>query len=127
MLDAGGACARSGLRRDHAGRPGARALGEAPEEGYGAGKQAADLAGLIEALEIERPAVGGHSMGAGAALRFTADYPDMLRCAILEDPGFRAANAHAPGGRPARDGERPARAAPRRADRPGPPGAPRLG
>ena len=40
-------------------------LSAAPEEGYGAGEQAADLAGLIEALEIERPAVGGHSMGPG--------------------------------------------------------------
>ena len=77
-------------------------LSAAPEEGYGAGEQAADLAGLIEALEIERPAVGGHSMGAGAALRFAADYPDMLRCAILEDPGFRAADAPPRAGGPRR-------------------------
>jgi pimeloyl-ACP methyl ester carboxylesterase len=75
--------------------PDARGHGRsaAPGDGYGAGEQAADLAGLIAALELERPAIGGHSMGAGAALRFAADYPDMLRCAILEDPGFRAADA----------------------------------
>ena len=55
--------------------------------------RAADLAGLAEALKLDRPAVGSHSMGAGTTLRFAADYPDMLRCAILEDPGFRAADA----------------------------------
>jgi pimeloyl-ACP methyl ester carboxylesterase len=28
-------------------------------------------------------------MGAGAVLRLIADYPDLARCAILEDPGLR--------------------------------------
>jgi N-formylmaleamate deformylase len=75
--------------------PDARGHGRsaAPEEGYDPGERAADLAGLIRALELDRPAVGGHSMGAGTTLRFAADYPDALRCAILEDPGFRAADA----------------------------------
>jgi pimeloyl-ACP methyl ester carboxylesterase len=68
-------------------------LSDAPEGGYGSGERAADLAGLIVALELDRPAVGGHSMGAGTTLRFAAGYPDLLRCAILEDPGFRAADA----------------------------------
>jgi pimeloyl-ACP methyl ester carboxylesterase len=68
-------------------------LSEAPEGGYGAVERAADLAGLIGALGLERPAVGGHSMGAETALRSAADYPGMLRCAILEDPGFRDAGA----------------------------------
>jgi N-formylmaleamate deformylase len=64
-------------------------LSDAPESGYSSGDHAADLAGFIEALGLERPAVGGHSMGAGAVLRLIADYPDLARCAILEDPGFR--------------------------------------
>ena len=65
-------------------------LSDAPEEGYTAAERAADLAGFIEALRLERPAVGGHSMGAGTTLRLVADYPDIARCAILEDPGFRS-------------------------------------
>lgn len=73
-------------------------LSDAPEDGYGSGERAADLTGLIEALRLERPIIGGHSMGAGTTLRFAADYPDMLRCAILEDPGFRAAEAASPPG-----------------------------
>jgi pimeloyl-ACP methyl ester carboxylesterase len=74
-------------------------LSGAPADGYGTAERAADLAGLIEALGLDRPIVGGHSMGAGTALRFAADYPDRLRGAILEDPGFRAADAPArPGG-----------------------------
>jgi N-formylmaleamate deformylase len=66
-------------------------LSSAPEGDYGAGVRAADLAGLIAALGLRRPAVGGHSMGAGTALRLVADYPDVARCAVLEDPGLRDA------------------------------------
>jgi pimeloyl-ACP methyl ester carboxylesterase len=66
-------------------------LSDAPESGYTAGDRAADLAGFIEALRLEKPAVGGHSMGAGTTLRLVADYPKVARCAILEDPGFRSA------------------------------------
>src|SRR6516165_1550716 len=40
-------------------------LTDAPAQGYTAADHAADLAGLIEALGLERPAIGGHSMGAG--------------------------------------------------------------
>src|SRR5919202_3971577 len=66
-------------------------LSDAPEGDYSAAARAADLAGLIEALGLQRPAVGGHSMGAGTALRLVADYPEIARCAILEDPGLRSA------------------------------------
>jgi N-formylmaleamate deformylase len=73
--------------------PDARGHGrsDAPEGDYGAGARAADLAGFIVALGLDKPAVGGHSMGAGTTLRLVADHPDVARCAILEDPGFRAA------------------------------------
>jgi len=64
-------------------------LSAAPESGYTSADRAADLAGLIEALRLEKPAVGGHSMGAGTTFRLVADYPDISRCAILEDPGWR--------------------------------------
>ena len=66
-------------------------LSDAPEADYSTGARAADLAAFIKALELGKPAVGGHSMGAATTLRLVADYPDVARCAILEDPGFRAA------------------------------------
>ena len=48
-----------------------------------------DLAGLIDALKLDRPVAGGHSMGAGYVFRAAALYPDMLRAIMLEDPGWR--------------------------------------
>lgn len=45
-----------------------------------------DLHDLIVALGLEKPAVMGHSMGAGNAAEFAAKYPDMLTCLVLEDP-----------------------------------------
>jgi N-formylmaleamate deformylase len=80
-------------------------LSDAPERGYASSDHAADLAGFIGALGLERPAVGGHSMGAGTVVRLIADYPDLVRCAILEDPGFRTSDSwpSAPGGRSPRD------------------------
>ncbi len=71
--------------------PDARGHGqsEAPDTGYSGADHAADLAGVIRGLGLERPAVGGHSMGAGTTLRLAADYPELISCAILEDPGIR--------------------------------------
>jgi pimeloyl-ACP methyl ester carboxylesterase len=63
-------------------------LTDAPAQGYTSAEHAADLAGLIEALGLERPAIGGHSMGAGTTLRLVAEHPELVRCAFLEDPGF---------------------------------------
>jgi pimeloyl-ACP methyl ester carboxylesterase len=74
-------------------------LTDAPEDGYDVATRAADLAGLVEALKLERPVVGGHSMGASTSLCFAAEYADKLRAAILEDGGVRL-----PGTVPARRG-----------------------
>lgn len=67
-------------------------LSDAPSQGYSSFEHAADLAGLITALGLARPAVAGHSMGAGTTLRLVAEHPELVRCAILEDPGFRSAS-----------------------------------
>ena len=64
-------------------------LSEAPESGYNSDDRAADLAGFIEVLKLEKPAIGGHSMGANTSFYAAATYPGLVRCAILEDPGFR--------------------------------------
>jgi N-formylmaleamate deformylase len=71
-------------------------LSDAPPSGYASSNRAADLAGLIDALGLRRPAVGGHSMGAGTTLRLVADYPDLASCVILEDPGFRSGEPSPP-------------------------------
>jgi pimeloyl-ACP methyl ester carboxylesterase len=80
-------------------------LSDAPSSGYSSADHAADLAGLIAALDLRRPAVGGHSMGAATTLRLLADHPDLVRCAILEDPPFLMTERPAPA-----PGERDARA-----------------
>jgi pimeloyl-ACP methyl ester carboxylesterase len=51
---------------------------DAPVSGYTPDDMAADLLGLLDALEIERPAIVGHSYGADVALYFAARYPDRV-------------------------------------------------
>ena len=50
---------------------------------------AADLAGIIRGLGLERPIVAGHSMGANTAALLGARFPDLPRALILEDPPWR--------------------------------------
>ncbi len=45
-----------------------------------------DAANLIRALGLQRPIVGGHSMGASTASRLGATHPDLVRALVLEDP-----------------------------------------
>lgn len=68
--------------------PDARGHGrsDAPDQGYGSAQQAADLAGVIRALGLTRPAVLGHSMGAASALVLAGTYPDLPGAILLEDP-----------------------------------------
>ena len=47
---------------------------------------AADLAGIIQALGLQRPIVAGHSMGAAIAAGLAARFPEIPRAVILEDP-----------------------------------------
>lgn len=59
---------------------------DAPDSGYSPAHHAADVAGLIEALGLEKPILIGHSMGAMSVAQFLVTYPDVAQCAILEDP-----------------------------------------
>lgn len=68
-------------------------LSDAPDGGYDSSTRAADLAAFIRALGLDRPAVGGHSMGAQTTFYLAAEHPESLRCAILEDPVFRAGSS----------------------------------
>ena len=50
---------------------------------------AGDLATLIMALELDKPIIAGHSMGAASASELGARFPSMPRALILEDPPWR--------------------------------------
>jgi len=71
--------------------PDARGHGfsEAPQEGYTTETLAADLAGLIQVLGLEKPGLIGHSMGAATTALTAANTPDLVGAAILEDPPWR--------------------------------------
>ena len=47
------------------------------------------VAGLIRELDINKPVIMGHSMGAGTTVNTAVNYPDLPRAIILEDPGWR--------------------------------------
>jgi len=53
---------------------------------YATQQRVADLVGLIQALKLDHPVVGGHSMGADTSMHLAAQYPQLLRGVFLEDP-----------------------------------------
>jgi N-formylmaleamate deformylase len=60
-----------------------------PVSGYTRADHAADVADLIDLLGLDRPALVGHSMGAGVAAVVAAKYPQMVSRIVLEDPPWR--------------------------------------
>lgn len=66
----------------------ARAHGRsgAPDAGYGIEDRVADLVGLLDALDAEDPVLFGHSMGASTVAAAAAEYPELPRGIVLEDP-----------------------------------------
>lgn len=61
-------------------------LSDAPAEDYTWEAFADDLAGLIEALALDRPVLVGHSMGAHTAAMVAARHPELVGALVLEDP-----------------------------------------
>ena len=55
-----------------------------------------DVIAALALLELGHPALIGHSMGAGTAAAVAARLGDLIRCAVLEDPGWRDADAPPP-------------------------------
>lgn len=49
---------------------------------------AADVAALIRTLGLERPIVGGHSMGAMVTYQLALRFPTLVRALFLEDPAW---------------------------------------
>jgi pimeloyl-ACP methyl ester carboxylesterase len=50
---------------------------------------AADTAALIEVLKLDKPVVGGHSMGASVTAELGGRFAGLVRALILEDPAWR--------------------------------------
>lgn len=59
-------------------------------EGFRA-RAVSDVLALIEMLQLDRPALVGHSMGARTAAGVAAEASERLRCIVLEDPPWRDA------------------------------------
>ncbi len=59
---------------------------DSPNDGYGIEDRAADVAGLIDGLGLEKVVLFGHSMGAETATATASAYPSKIRALILEDP-----------------------------------------
>lgn len=55
---------------------------------YSPESHAADAAAFIAALGLDRPVVGGHSMGGLTATILVARYPKVAQAVILEDPAW---------------------------------------
>ncbi len=47
-----------------------------------------DLVAFITAMELEKPILMGHSMGAATVMRLGAEHPDLARAIIMLDPGL---------------------------------------
>lgn len=71
-------------------------LSSGPEHGFSASLMVADTAMLIQELDLQKPRLLGHSMGAGTALRVAASYPTLLHSIALEDPALRVDAAKEP-------------------------------
>lgn len=69
---------------------------ETPREPFMGTDQAADLAGLVEALQLDRPVAIGHSMGANSVSLAAYLYPDLFAAVVLEDPPWRPVTPDGP-------------------------------
>lgn len=67
-------------------------LSDPPREGDPADAQVEDLAAFIQELNLDKPILMGHSMGASAAAWLAAKHPSLLSAVILEDPGLLPRN-----------------------------------
>jgi N-formylmaleamate deformylase len=61
---------------------------DGPEEGYALTEMAADLAGVITELGLERPAILGHSMGGATTFVLAGNYPELPGAILIEDAGM---------------------------------------
>jgi pimeloyl-ACP methyl ester carboxylesterase len=61
-----------------------------PRDGYTSADQAGDVLALMDALEIDRAVLVGHSFGAVIAMHAAILHPDRIDSVVLSDPSFPA-------------------------------------
>ena len=59
-----------------------------PDDKFGFGPMADDLAALLDRLGVDRAIIGGISMGAGIAARFAAQWPERVEALVLVRPAW---------------------------------------
>jgi pimeloyl-ACP methyl ester carboxylesterase len=63
---------------------------DVPVSGYTSAEQAADTIAILDALEIDRAMLVGHSFGGVIAMHAAVLYPDRIEAVVLSDPSFAA-------------------------------------
>jgi pimeloyl-ACP methyl ester carboxylesterase len=63
---------------------------DVPATGYTTGDMAEDLRGIMDALDIERAHLVGHSLGADVSLHFALRHPDRVERLVLIEAGIPA-------------------------------------
>ena len=62
-----------------------RGLSDKPDRGYSLAEHAADVLGLLDALEFSRVVLGGHSFGGLLSLYMAAHYPERISKLVIID------------------------------------------
>ena len=65
-----------------------RGESDKPSSGYSLALHREDLAGLLDALGLQRAVIAGHSLGANVAVAFADSHPERVEKLILVDGGF---------------------------------------
>ncbi len=63
-------------------------LSDRPTDGFAFERVVADLAGVIDALDLGKPTLAGHSWGGNVVLAFAAAHPNLVHALALVDGGY---------------------------------------
>ena len=63
---------------------------DVPRDGYTSADQAGDVMAIMDALEVDRARLVGHSFGAVIAMHAAVLHPDQIESVVLSDPSFPA-------------------------------------
>lgn len=70
-----------------------RGLSDKPASGYSMADHAADVIAMLDALEIERAVIGGHSFGGLLTFYLAANFPDRFSKLVVIDAAVKLVNS----------------------------------